>query len=126
MGGKVPSEFICPSRKYIREGNAKWAGNFNTTIFLFTDILLITKPNRSGTSFDSKAMLQVSQLSVEKCEDAKKVANAFKLTCAGDNKKTQEYTFSCETELERDSWIKSIYHQVDAIASGAQSFLNKS
>merc|ERR1712137_887812 len=108
ISGKVPQEFIIPTRRYIREGPAKWAGNFSAVLFLFSDNLLVTKAGRGG-SYDSKVLLELAGAKVSKLDDSKKYVNAFQVEAISTTKGNHEYIFACESEIERDSWIKAIY-----------------
>lgn len=122
LSGKVPKEFIAPHRKFIHEGSVKWVSNFSAYLFLFSDLILITKPGRHLTSFDSKVIISLDNISINKCDDTKKPENALKLSIMDENHKKQEFVFSCSSEFERDSWIKNIYQQADALSSGKHSF----
>ena len=122
LSGKVPKEFIAPHRKYIFEGSVKWVSNFTAYLFLFSDLLLVTKAGRHNNSFDSKVMIRLDNISINKCDDTKKPENAFKISIVDEERKKQDFIFSCQSEMDRDSWIKNIYQQADSLTSGQHSF----
>ena len=59
---KPPDRFIQPFRLFIRQGDVKWYKNYIASLFLFSDVLIISKPIRHN--FDVKSQIVLQNLSV--------------------------------------------------------------
>ncbi|KAF2075041.1 hypothetical protein CYY_003651 [Polysphondylium violaceum] len=107
LHGKVPSSFIAPHRKFIREGTVHFgssSGSFkdkDPVVFLFNDMVMMTikhpsKPNEYKYRYS--ALLSPSTT----VEELPSVNNGFII------KASQWWSFSCSSAQEKTNWIETI------------------
>jgi len=107
LHGKVPSSFIAPHRKFIREGTIHFgssSGSFKEkepVVFLFNDMVMMTikHPNKPNEYKYRYSTLLSPSTTVEELPS---VNNGFII------KASQWWSFSCPTPQEKASWIESL------------------
>ncbi|EFA83862.1 pleckstrin domain-containing protein [Heterostelium album PN500] len=114
LRGKIPSNFLAPHRKFVKEGNIQFgssSGSFkdkDPAVFLFTDMLMMTAkhPNKPNEyKFRYSVMLTHSTV----IEDFARINNGFIVKAA------QWWMFSCATPTEKQQWIESLNKVIQAL-----------
>ena len=63
---KKAADLVKPSRFFIRQGNADWGNHKKVSLFLFSDILLVTKPSGKKFTFIEEIPLEnITMSSIE-------------------------------------------------------------
>eukprot|EP01133_Synstelium_polycarpum_P014569 gene14569-17222_t len=114
LHGKVPSGFVAPHRKFVKEGSIQFgssSGSFkdkDPIVFLFNDMVMMTikHPNKPN-EYKFRYSVLLTPLTV--VEDFPRINNGFIVKAA------QWWMFSCATPQEKTLWVDTITKAISAL-----------